>query len=776
MIAILLVAAFAMILLWCVPASVKEIRTVDVGSASAPAPSGPVDKENYRWKPVAIGGGGFVTGQSIDRSGDTHVVRTDVYGAYIWQPSVDRWVQLVTSRTMPEADRAHASMQGGVYEIAVAPSDGKRIYMVAKGMLYRSDDRGAHFVRAWAGDPIRADANSAFRMSGPYIAVAPDDPDLVLVGTPEQGLWRSADAGKTWGVVDSVPPSADLRPKKDGVQAPGAVIWFSPKGQIWAMAAGHGLYLSQDRGKSFRAAFGNSPVQPRFLQHGVFLNDGKFLGTDPESRKLWLGDGKGWQDIAPRVDSKPRAFGAVVVDDSTIYLFDLNGRGYRSGDDGATWHRISRRLVSEKGDAPWLAKTGDQYFGLSTILLDPKHPHRLLGSTGIGFFYADPTPLGPQLTWTGRSRGIEELVTNDIAQPPGGAPLFAAWDFGIHRKPDLDAYSTSWGPEPRSLIAAQQLAWGMSDPKFIVTNASDTRMGCCSEDGKSILAGYSADGGQSWSRFATLPVPPGTKADDPWAMSFGTIAVAAGDTSTILWAPAFNRAAFRTADRGQTWQRIVLPGEIGPRTGSFPLFYYSRRTMVADRVLARRFYWYHAGEAPNAALHGLWRTDDGGRSWIQAFKGPVLPFDHASTKLRAVPGHAGHLFMSASMQTNGDTRLRRSVDGGTSWVSLDTVDQVDDIAFGKAASGSSYPAIYISGRVDGQYGIWRSIDDTRSWRRLADFPMGRLDQVANIGADPDRFGRVYVGYVGSGWVYGEPATCEVASPSDGDVAECVAVR
>src|SRR5207244_5575668 len=45
------------------------------------------------WKPLDIGGGGYVTG--IDIAPDnTMVVRTDTYGAYIWNGT--QWQQLIT--------------------------------------------------------------------------------------------------------------------------------------------------------------------------------------------------------------------------------------------------------------------------------------------------------------------------------------------------------------------------------------------------------------------------------------------------------------------------------------------------------------------------------------------------------------------------------------------------------------------------------------------------------------------------------------------------------
>jgi photosystem II stability/assembly factor-like uncharacterized protein len=201
-----------------------------------------------------------------------------------------------------------------------------------------------------------------------------------------------------------------------------------------------------------------------------------------------------------------------------------------------------------------------------------------------------------------------------------------------------------------------------------------------------------------------------------------------------------------------------------------------RKTLAADRVLPGRFYLVHSGDGANPQLAGLWRSDDGGMRWTKVFKGEIAPLSAHSARLRAVPGKAGHLFFTSGILGDAGTRLMRSTDGGQHWRALPNVDRIADIGFGRAAPASGYPAIFIAGYVAGEYGLWRSTDNAESWKRIGQFPLGSLDVVSAIEGDKDRFGRVYLGFEGSGFAYGEPAPCTPASYSFGDDRECFAVH
>ena len=69
--------------------------------------------------------------------------------------------------------------------------------------------------------------------------------------------------------------------------------------------------------------------------------------------------------------------------------------------------------------------------------------------------------------------------------------------------------------------------------------------------------------------------------------------------------------------------------------------------------------------------------------------------------------------------------------------------------FGKAKPGNDYPAIYLIGVINGQYGFFRSDDAANSWVRIND-DAHQYGLVLHICGDMQEYGRVYIGTHGRG--------------------------
>jgi photosystem II stability/assembly factor-like uncharacterized protein len=740
---------------WSAPVSAQNVNPAVQSSTTVGSPASAV------WKPLAIGGGGYIVGINLHPNGVDRIIRTDTYGAYIWRG--DAWAQLVTSTSMPVEDRQATGL--GAVDAVLAPSNAKRVYLFYNNKLYRSDDKGVTFSRLVSFGTAASDANDQYRDTGYKIAVDPLNADVVYVGTRDDGLRRSTDGGATWTTIAQVPVGLHATDSSGNVTNPGAgiSILFDPTSAasggrtsgIYAGSWQNGIWRSDDAGATWRQ-IANGTGSPAHLARGDIAKDGTLYAAD-ESGKVWRLDKTIWRDL-----SAPVSVRAVTVDPTNsarVYAFSGAGEAIRSLDGGATWTKLAypNTLVSRR-DVPWIAWTDNSFFTTSDVHFDPVKKGRIWVGQGFGVWKADVTDTATGITWQAESRGIEQLVINDIVAPPGGSPVVAAWDQGLFYKDKdkLDAFATRRGPTRRF-----NSAWDVDASQFRVgfmaSTVSDHRF-CCGWDGLNIQSGYSLNGGKSWVRFPTQPTPPGSNPADDYRFAFGSIAVSA-NSNRIVWMPAGDGVPATTANLGKTWTFAQFPaGNSGDSAGWQGGYFLNRKVLAADRVVSDRFYVVNSsvnsntwGPGKNA---GVWRSNDGGRTWEQVFKGWITNWSFWNAKLVTMPGRAGNLFFTPGrLDGNPDIPLMRSEDGGRTWLPVDTVSQVHAIGFGAPKTVDGPAAIYVAGSVGGQYGIWRSADNGATWQGMG-FPNGSLDNVSTIDGDKQTFGLVYVGFLGSGAAYG----------------------
>jgi len=223
---------------------------------------------------------------------------------------------------------------------------------------------------------------------------------------------------------------------------------------------------------------------------------------------------------------------------------------------------------------------------------------------------------------------------------------------------------------------------------------------------------YSADGGMTWTAFSGSPL------SDAQA---GTVAVSA-DGSTFAWTPS-DDGTYYSRDRGATWHvSSGLP---------------SGAEVVADRSNPNTFYALSGGR--------LYASTDGAASFV--VRSPSLP----DGSLKAVGGVEGDLWLAG-----GDSGLLRSVNGGTSFTKVGSVQAAQGVGFGKAAPGATYQAVYLIGTVGGVFGVFRSTDEGATWTRINDDRHQFGDIGTVITGDANVYGRVYIGGNGRGVLYGVP--------------------
>jgi hypothetical protein len=156
------------------------------------------------WNKLPIGNGGLVTRFDIAPDG-TMVCAPDVAGAYLWSAQQNKWVQLVTTASMPAGTTALDVTTVAPYEIVIDHLNPFTLWMHWSGNLYKSIDKGTSWtlLSGFTSQPSYPDMANTVPTKGwgPYIAVDPYNSSVVYVGNPSRGLARTIDGGNNFTIL-----------------------------------------------------------------------------------------------------------------------------------------------------------------------------------------------------------------------------------------------------------------------------------------------------------------------------------------------------------------------------------------------------------------------------------------------------------------------------------------------------------------------------------------------------------------------------------------------
>jgi hypothetical protein len=306
------------------------------------------------------------------------------------------------------------------------------------------------------------------------------------------------------------------------------------------------------------------------------------------------------------------------------------------------------------------------------------------------------------------AKGLEETVPLEAVSIPGYGFANVVGDYDGFVTKDVTV-SPPGGTYKPSIGSTDGLALAGAAPGILV------RVG-------SAMYGTTDDGG-TWTQAPTTAGIAGT-------VTGGTVALSA-DGAVIVWTPNGASTTYRSANNGTQWTTVT-----GINTNVSP---------VGDSVNSNKFYAY------NASGGAFYASTDGGSSFAQV----STPGAGGSKKPRAVPGIEGDIWIP--LYTGG---LTRSTNSGTTFTKIAGVSRADAVGFGKAASGVTFPAVYIWGvAAGGPVGIYRSIDVGVTWVRVNDV-LHQFGGPANgqfILGDMNIYGRVYMSTAGRGTIYGDPS-------------------
>ena len=718
--------------------------TAPSGDAAAPGP--------YLWKNVVIKGGGFVSGIIMSPVlPGLAFARTDVGGAYRYDPSARRWMAITDWVGHNDSNLL------GIESIAADPIDPTRVYLATgmyltagNGWILSSTDMGQTWVHNGIAAPMGGNADG--RSMGERLAIDPNLTSTLYFGSRTTGLWTSPDFAKTWTQVKGF-PTTGVANNDAGTGGYGLTFVVfdpqsgtpgSPTPAIYVgvgVTAGTALYRTIDAGATWQAVAG----QPAGMMphHAVLDGCGNMYlaynnGPGPNnitSGAVWLYNtaSGAWANVSP--PQSGGGFGGIAVDAAhpgtlIVTTIDRWSRDeiYRTTNGGASWAPLESAAQIDVTEAPWvlghppILKTPGW---MGDVEIDPFDPAHALYITGGGIWSSDDVTaadIGSPTLWSFEDSGLEETVVQDLISPPSGAPLLSAvGDISGFRHDDLDV------SPPGGFF---------TNPTFTTTSSLDFAQGApniVARAGSGGLGGaFSTDGGTTWTPFAAAPAG---------SQGSGSIAVSA-DGATFLWSPQTQRGATVTAvpsysqNNGTTWTTCA-----GLSAGA---------RVAADRVNHAKFY----ASCKNASNQNVMCvSSDGGANFVPVAGSP-------SGRPRPVFGIEGDVWVPTG------SGLYHSQDSATTFVQVPQANAAQDggqvqqvnsaaaVGFGMPAPGQSYPAVYLAGSVDGVWGTYRSDDVGATWLRIDD-PQHQFGWINCVTGDPRVYGRVYLGTGGRGILYGD---------------------
>lgn len=712
------------------------------------------------WQPVSIGGGGQVNYVDVADDG-TAICGADVFGAYVRTPGATRWEQLLTSSRLPGEAWALPLSGTGSYAGAICKKNSSIIYIVqgqysgSNARVYVSQDRGASFQRCGSSFQQGMNANAGSnRFWGHHMGVDPNFPNLAIVVTESNGTWITANGlsgpNAVWTKNSFMAACDGNRFSAVAIDGNSGVNGSGYSNRAYVAVSGSGLYYTTDGGASWTLSTACGAQIGR-LSLGT---DGTLYVLAQSQSALWrVTISGGVLNATPIMPPNINQVTCLVCDPSNaqhITAFEWNPPNFQdSVNQGASWSTVNNtRPTLDATDSPWhtqLFAAGG--LGLLDMAADPSS-NKIYGC-GYQAMLMTTYPMQPAGTaqhWTDVSLGVEECVCLSLCFPPGGngTLLMGAEDVGV---------VTVTNPPNTPPSSYFNTPGGNIDPCHWVDYASSDGATCVAifggfpgVFGGSAGGAISSDHGQTWRMFASAP--PG---------SGGAGGIAAASPTNIMYQPAAGGTApSYTLNGGSSWSSISGP----PSSGWAGSVGYGSTVLAADRVNIGTFYLWGNG--------GLWVSTDGGITWALHSGSATV----GVPTLRAVPSHAGHLFLGSwggsggSFSNPGYPFYRLIFNGSSVTVQNTGLTCVFGHDLGAPALGASYPAIYAYGFNGATLGVWRSIDTTPTtigtWQLLGNaypdggvYPNGWIDSVFTLAASKDVYGVVAYGCQGSSCAYGQ---------------------
>jgi xyloglucan-specific exo-beta-1,4-glucanase len=697
----------------------------------------------------------------------------------------------------------------GVLSVGLDPQNGNTIYAAVgaytnswdpnNGAILKSTDQGA----TWSIYPLpfKVGGNMPGRGNGERLAVDPNNSNIVYFGatgnqTTTFGLWKTTNAGTSWSQVTSFTASGDWQ--DDPTDASGyqsqknGITWvaFDPRTVVNGITQNiyvgiasktvPTIYHSADGGNTWTAIAGQPttdcggdglmPTKAAIdaSTATMYVTYGEKAGPyDDEKGGVYTYnlDSHAWTNVTPVTnDCQPAGsgniffgFNGLSVSKSNPSVVMETGHSswwpdtyiFRSTNYDATatniwawttYPSIAYQIVypQDISMSPWLkTPAGSVCKGsgggrpgpvenpkigwmTAALAIDPFNTNNFLYGTGATLYGSNDANnwgTGTPSHISVKANGIEETSITDLAVPPSGPMLLSGvGDVRGFYHSDVTQVPSA---EYNVLSSTNSIDFAQSVPAQVVRAGNGDGTNC-----ENSFA-YSTNGGQTWTIGAVQPTGVTGSSNDSIAMS--------PDGKRVVWAPDGAASVYTSTNWNTsraTWTAVTgLPAQAKVR---------------ADRVTANKFY---------AFSNGVFYVSTNGTS----FAPTVSSGFPASAKIVPVYNKANDVWLVSTDPANNGANggVWHSLNGGTSFTKASNISVADGIGFGMAASGATYPTIYLAGQVGTVHGYYASTDGGNTWMQINDSAHNWYSSGYVITGDPNRFGRVYIATNGRGIIYGD---------------------
>jgi len=777
------------VLLGAVGSTIPQIRFVDARKPGSGTGTGTITSTGSTsgmvFSPVSIGGGGYITGIQMMSDG-TMLVHNDSGQGYIRSNAAagsDTWRPMLTYANTPLNGTVwgwsngenggtwnphNAGLSADIYEIQLAPSDHQVIYALWMGYMIVSQDQGNTWtvMSNFPAVNYQQDANAGNqRFNQKKMRVDPDNANRVIIATPANGVYMTSNglngATATFMSLSGNIPTPGSRNYICGIDydaTSGTTGGFTNR--IAVGVGGRGVYISTDAGSTWALSSGSPAV---LVSDGLFANGNYYLANITDGNVYMLHSGT-WYNLGGG------GFYSIAIDPNDpnhIAGMWSGGAGGGALNQGiisgttATWYGPYGNYNNEgvnpapASDCPWTVQIAQQWTGYywagAGCAFDPVNAGsgaggRLWATYGYGVMYVDIASKtmtdgpGTLVGFSTIQKGIENTDGNFIVSIPGYPyPLMAVDDLQVFQIVD----PTTPPPADTPKIGSRQqnascwsIDWSQSSLGVVAALCSGYYVGAPNK------SGYSTNGGASWALF---PNPPFT---------FDGGMITCTDASHFVAVRTGRYPPVYTNNGGSTWNTCV-----GAPTAVYQGYMFNRATTFCNDAGGNIYIYQYQ--------NGLYKSTNGGANFSLVNRRAVC-INNFAAKLRAVPGHAGHLFITTGFSFAGSypsgNGLYYSTNGGTTWNKVANVLDAWCIGFGQAYPGYTYPTLWIYGFVNKggagyKWGLWRSRDlGVSDWTRICYWDGGHCVPPVDVFGDMNDYTKVYISYTGNGFRYGRNIT------------------